>query len=1593
MDKVIYIDTEVSENGNAILDYGAALDINTNIHTRDWHQFLEFIRTNAKSDKLYLCGHNIIRHDMKYLEKYIQGSFSYECIDTLYLSPLLFPSKPYHALLKDDKLQTEELNNPLNDSLKAMELFYDELNAFQKLDENLKNIYTSLLYDKQEFRGFFSMIKTYPDGNVVENIQQTFKGKICENKNIENLVNNYPIEVAYVLALLSAKDTMSIIPYWVNKAYPMVATIMRYIRGMSCEQGCFYCREKLNIHRRLKDVFGYDEFRKYDGENLQEQATEAAVNNKSLLAIFPTGGGKSITFQLPALIAGETTRALTVVISPLQSLMKDQVDNLEKRGIVDAVTINGLLSPIERAEAIERVENGMASILYISPEALRSNTIERLLLKRTIARFVIDEAHCFSAWGQDFRVDYLYIGDFIRELQKKKNYQIPVSCFTATAKQKVVSDIKEYFKEKLQIDLKVYASTANRKNLRYEVIYKEDDDKYETLRWLIEQKDCATIVYVSKRKSAEKIAQRLCADGYKALPFHGGMERNDKQNNQNAFIEDNVQIIVATSAFGMGVDKSNVKLVVHYDISDSLENYVQEAGRAGRDPNLQAECYVLYNDNDLNEHFTKLNQSKLSISEIQQIWKAIKDMTGKRPTIQKTALEIARHAGWDENVSDIETRVRTAIQALENAGYVKRGRNCPKVFATSILPKNMADASAKIDSSSKIDKDDKTDAKRIISMLISAKNISKGQDDGESQIDYIADRLGMEQVDVFRIVSALREERVLSDDKDMTAYIYDNMNENRTLNIMNRYIAVEKFLVDNIDSGGQYIDLKEFNDQAIKSGIKNSTISIIKTILYYWTIRKYISKSIEDSTKKAAFMPEVPLKELWEKREKEIEIANYIVHYLYQKETEQAGTGPEGLVGFSILELKQGYIDENNVEISDKEVENALLYLSKIDAMKLEGGFLVLYNGMTIRRLQLDNKIRYKIDDYQKLNDYYTQKIQQIHIVGEFANMMVQNYDEALQFVNEYFTLEYKAFLKKYFEGNRRGEINRNITPEKYNRLFSDLSETQRKIIEDKSQYIVVAAGPGSGKTKVLVHKLASLMLLEDIKQEQLLMLTFSRAAALEFKQRLFHLIGTPAKFVEIKTFHSYCFDMLGEIGDLNNSDTVVERATHMIEEGEVEQGKITKTVLVIDEAQDMNAEEFALVKVLVEQNEGIRVILVGDDDQNIYKWRSSNSIYFQSFMNREGSVQYELIDNYRSAKRIVYYANEFAKCMKDRMKVTPIVSKSSQEGNVEFIRCISADMEIPIVNKVAELNHDGTIGILTETNEAAGRIVGLLKRKNIRAKLIQSDERMDLYNLLEIRYFIMKIQNELASPVIDDEIWEAAKEKMIQKYSKSTNLELCIRMLDTFSNVNAKKYKTDFELFLHESKIEDFYTAEERTVIVSTIHKAKGKEFDDVFILINSANAMDEEQKRKLYVAITRAKKNLFVYYNNYTFDRYTCEGATKIIDSHIYGKPKELLLQFTHKEVVLDFFKGKKNMIQHLVGGMELLYSGGYLYVKNDGKRYNVAKFSKGAVGIIEQNRMRGYEIDKCYVRFVVGWKDKEDEKEYPIVLPDIYLRERMP
>ncbi len=1585
MKRIIFIDTEVSETDNKAYDFGAVNESGEKLHTGSIHECHSFIKGAE-----YLCGHNIVSHDSKYIE----APDKIRYIDTLYISPVLFPNKPYHALLKDDKLQTDELNNPLNDAQKAKELFYDEINTFAGLDDEVKLIYFMLLKDSPYFSGFFHYLDYNADGDTERAIMARFSGEICENIPLTNIIISSPVELAYCLAQISATEEYSLIPRWVQMNYPNVDMIMRVLRNSSCHQ-CEYCKTRLNPTAYLSKYFGYSGFRTYNGEPLQENAVTAAIEHKSLLAIFPTGGGKSLTFQIPALMAGETERALTVVISPLQSLMKDQVDNLEKRGVAEAVTINGLLSPIERAEAIDRVESGIASILYISPESLRSASIERLFLSRRIDRFVIDEAHCFSAWGHDFRVDYLYIGDFIRELQEKKGNgcRIPVSCFTATAKQKVISDIKEYFKNKLDIELALFATNASRTNLRYEVLFKEtDEEKYESVRSLIEQKNCPTIVYVSRTRRTRQLAEKLTNDGFTARAFNGKMDSSEKQENQEAFINDEVQIIVATSAFGMGVDKSNVGLVIHYDISDSLENYVQEAGRAGRDQSLQAECYVMFNDSDLDKHFIFLNQRKLSISEIQQVWKSVKDLTRIRPEVCCSPLEVARQAGWDESIADIETRVKTALQALENAGYIRRGKNVPRIYATSIIVKSMMEAAALIDSSFRFQNDEeRTTAKRIISSLISSKSVSRaGNADAESRVDYLADRLGVEKTSIIHSIQKMREDGILADTKDLTAYIQKTDTVNKSMLILRRFQALETFLLGYIDSDKLTMNYKELNEAAIADGVKTSSVNSIKTLFYYWTIRSYIQKEQDQATNRVVIVPKIDLERMREIRQKSYSIAEFIINYLFDISGAANSQKEEELVGFSVLELINGYQAGSFLEVNENDIEEALLFLAKIGSLKLEGGFLVLYSGMRIRRLILDNKIRYKVEDYRQLNEFYQQKIQQIHIVGEYANMMVRDYNEALQFVNDYFQMDYKKFLSQYFSGERAAEIERNITPEKYRQLFETLSPEQLEIIrDDNSKYIVVSAGPGSGKTRVLVHKLASLMLLEDVKHEQLLMLTFSRAAAIEFKKRLRDLIGNAANFIEIKTFHSYCFDLTGKIGNLKDSENVVKDAVTLLNSGDVDLGRITKSVLVIDEAQDMDENEYGLVEVLMDKNDDMRVIAVGDDDQNIYRFRGSDSKYLKELITEHGAKHYALTDNYRSCTSIIKFANRFVTEISGRMKMGDIRAVTDATGEVRLIKHSDENMEAAPVEDMLSVNAEGTTCILTNTNEEALLILGILKQKNIPAKLIQSIDGFDMYQIAEIRMFLKILDSESASPVIGDEQWNNAVSTVQKRYNNSTCLPVIMNILKTFADANEKKYRTDLDMFLHESKIEDFYTSEHGIVTVSTMHKSKGREFDNAYMLCRNVSMSNDEEKRKLYVAMTRAKKRLHIHYSGNKFDKFAEFASSYEVSLLSYSKPSELILQLSHSDVYLDFFKDKKKIIIRLKSGDHLHVKSNRLYVESDDRLIPVLQFSSRFNDKVRSIAASGYAPYDAVIRFICAWKGKEDEEASAVILADIYFR----
>ncbi|MBQ3587995.1 MAG: ATP-dependent helicase, partial [Oscillospiraceae bacterium] len=878
----------------------------------------------------------------------------------------------------------------------------------------------------------------------------------------------------------------------------------------------------------------------------------------------------------------------------------------------------------------------------------------------------------------------------------------------------------------------------------------------------------------------------------------------------------------------------------------------------------------------------------------------------------------------------------------------------------------------------------------------SSRSIAKaGNDEAESRVDYLADILGISKDDVITAVNIMRQEGLLEDSMDMSAYIFASDTENRSRLMLERFAKLESFLLSNYLEDGLDFNLKELNESAQSENIVAASVKNLRTLMYFHTIKNYIRKSEDGTTRSIRIFPAMDQNKLIDKFNLRIDICRFILKNLFEKvhntPDNERGTKP---VDFSLVGLFQEYKTTLDVQkariISLVDIEDALLYLSKIGALRIEGGFLVLYNGMEIKRLISDNRVKYKVDDYRYLDEFYKQKIRQVHIVGEYANLMVKDYVTALQFVQDYFQEDFRKFISKYFKGERIKEIDRNITPEKYNQLFNTLSPIQSEIINDsESKYIVVAAGPGSGKTRVLVHKLAALLLMEDVKHEQLLMVTFSRAAATEFKKRLIELVGNAASFIEIKTFHSYCFDLLGKIGNLDAVDDVVKDAARMIESGEVEPGKITKSVLVIDEAQDMDANEFNLVKALMQVNDDMRVIAVGDDDQNIYEFRGSDSAYLKSLIDDYDATVYEMTENYRSKSAIISLSNEFLETINNRMKTLPVEAVHKEYGTVQITHHTGKHMAQAIVNHIEESKHSGKVCVLTNTNNEALQILGLLNKQNIHAKLIQSMDGFSLYNLAEIRYFLKAIDRELKTPVIPNSLWDKAKQKLFDNYADSSCIEICQNLINDFETVSSIKYRSDLDEFIKESNYEDFYNDEQNSIYVSTIHKSKGREFDVVYMLLNGTFALSDEEKRKLYVGLTRAKSELYIHCNTDLFSSYDSPGIVHFNDNRIYGEPEEISLQLTHKDVVLDFFKGKKELIFKLHSGSPLFIVDSYLCAEISGRTVKVAKLSKAFNETLENLSKQGYQPYNAVVRFIVAWRGENDEDESAVLLANISLR----
>ncbi|MEW6097087.1 MAG: RecQ family ATP-dependent DNA helicase [bacterium] len=393
------------------------------------------------------------------------------------------------------------------------------------------------------------------------------------------------------------------------------------------------------LYQILEDNFGFTQFKPG-----QLEIITSVLSGQDTLGVLPSGGGKSLCYQLPAIILP----GVTLIISPLIALMKDQVDSLEEYGIAQATYINSSLTRAQVDIRLQKLQSGNFKLLYLAPERLIMSSFREVLARLNISLFVVDEAHCVSQWGHDFRPEYLKLKEIFRQYP-----QTPILAITATATHQVREDL--ILKLGMRKPKKVVES-FDRPNLRFVVIPAKDDKK-RRLQQLLKEKDGSSIVYVARQRDAEEIADFLNEVGIKALPYHAGLNPEMRWKAQEAFISGLVRVIVATVAFGLGIDKPDIRAVIHYHLPGSIEAYYQEAGRAGRDGE-KAECILLFNQADAKLRRFFIWQSYPTEKEVYWVYRQM--VNGKTPT------QII-----EESQSIREMKMNVILRLLEEAKRVK----------------------------------------------------------------------------------------------------------------------------------------------------------------------------------------------------------------------------------------------------------------------------------------------------------------------------------------------------------------------------------------------------------------------------------------------------------------------------------------------------------------------------------------------------------------------------------------------------------------------------------------------------------------------------------------------------------------------------------------------------------------------------------------------------------------------------------------------------------------------------------------------------------------------------------------------------------
>jgi len=1594
--QILSLDLEISKDHKKLHHLGAVLgDTSLDLPLSKQQNYPLAIEqlNNMAAKAQFVLGHNIISHDLPWL--YIQKEHktlthlsTLPVIDTLFLSPLAFPKNPYHRLLKDYKIISDSYNNPLHDARLSLAIFSDQIAAFKqqyKTNPYIIELYYALFshHSSHEFDtcGLAQVMRT-----VIDNKNKLItQSHTTHKKDIEILISNClldhvcpeqlrslikqfsaepisPLVLSYAVAWLQVSGGNSILPPWVWHQFPGVKNIIQQLRETPCDnENCSYCLENFNAKLHLQRFFELEDFRLLpDGSPLQRDLVNAAIQSKPLLGILPTGGGKSLCYQLPALIRNKQNSSLTIVISPLQALMKDQVDNLkDKVGIESVAAVYGMITMPERSAILEAVRMGDIGLLYLSPEQLRNRTVKQALLSRQISSWVFDEAHCLSKWGHDFRPDYLYCSKVIAKIARQQNESPPpVLCYTATAKKEVIKDICQHFKQELNIDLLCFEGGVERENLNYEVVSTPVHHKLPQVLELLEQsfsndQPGSCVIYCATRKRVEQLCEDLNGAQELAVQyFHAGLENTAKRDVLERFIAGKYRIICATNAFGMGIDKDDVRLVIHYDIPGSLENYLQEAGRAGRDLK-QASCVLLFDQEDIEQQFKLSKHSEIRLKDIAEILKEVRfrsKSTDGRIIVTSKELLRSENMNSDITLQDkmADTKVKTALSWLEREGFLLREDNVNSVFQGKLLFSDLNDADKKLDQL-QLSGSARQQWRLILETLINAQ-----ADEGISADDildkvllHIKDQQYKQNITPQRIMEILAQMAacgLVSKGFSMTAWLRPKGRDNCRL----MYQAINKIEntllqllpeLEPVDNDRQVIhqmDLRALNSTLVKQYELNCSTRIIRQILKVWSEDGKLSAqngSINFSVNaKDSFM--VQLNRSWSdiKRiaQQRHEVTERVLDFLYAKlSAQQKSLQKKVMIDFSLEEginflqqdrlLQLQLVDKSKVEQQKlllKGIERALLFLDTHKAIELQNGMAVFKQAMELTIAQ-KNTHRYNKNHYRQLDDHYHQKVVQVHVMNEYARLGMEHIKAAIHLVKDYFELLNGPFISLYFK-QRQSLLARATSSESWHKIVLDLhNQSQQEIVlaavnDKKQSNQLVLAGPGAGKSKVIIHRVAYLLRVEQSPSKRILVLTFNHNAAISLQKRLIKLLGQDARTIRVHTFHGLALRLLGQtyeaengLREDNNFDILIEQATRLLT-GKTHELGLDKThqrhalldgleYILVDEYQDIDQLQYAMIAALsgqcLAEDEKLNLMVVGDDDQSIYQFRQANIKYIQQFKDDYKAQIHYLTQNYRSTKNIIGAANSLIFHNKDRMKCEQAIEINAarqmemhggkwqnldlvHQGKVKIIHCKTSDQQAnEVLRQILWLKQMDCDTNYSDIAVLARNGINKNELAAIRSVLHQAEipycysaakeDSFPLHAVKEIiafKSFLLRYEQPLIST---SEMLQWLPQKKNNWYQLISQLIFNWQELSGEEPILKSHFIEQLNDYLIEQKRQTRYGS---GVLLSTVHGVKGEEFKHVIILdggwernIND-RANIEEERRLYYVAMTRAVEQLFL-------------------------------------------------------------------------------------------------------------------------------------